>query len=69
MKVSNVKVYDLEESIIASGYPMRTDTDAKEINEKDNFNILCFAFANGIGDSKRCKRRYKNNDKQQRTLH
>ena len=33
--VSNVKIYDLEESIIASGYPMRTDTDAKEINEKD----------------------------------
>lgn len=22
--VSNVKIYDLEESIIASGYPMRT---------------------------------------------
>lgn len=35
MKVENVKVYDLEESIIASGYPMRTDTDAKEMTEKD----------------------------------
>lgn len=27
MKVSNWKVYDLEESVIASGYPMVTDTD------------------------------------------
>ena len=35
MRVENVKVYDLEESIIASGYPMRTDTDAKEMTEKD----------------------------------
>lgn len=35
MKVENVKIYDLEESIIASGYPMRTDTDAKEMTEKD----------------------------------
>ena len=35
MKVENVKVYDLEESIIASGYPMRTDTDTKEMTEKD----------------------------------
>ena len=35
MKVENVKVYDLEESIIASGYPMRIDTDAKEMTKKD----------------------------------
>ena len=27
MKLSNVKVYDLEESIIGSGYPMMTNTD------------------------------------------
>lgn len=27
MKLSNVKVYDLEESIIGSGYPMMTSTD------------------------------------------
>ena len=33
--VSNVKIYDLEESLLASGYPMRTDTDPKEITEKD----------------------------------
>jgi hypothetical protein len=35
MKLENVKIYDLEESILASGYPMRTDTDPKEITEKD----------------------------------
>ena len=35
MKVENVKVYDLEESIIASGYPMRTSTNIKEMTEKD----------------------------------
>ncbi len=33
--VSNVKIYDLEESIIASGYPMRTDTNSKELTTKD----------------------------------
>ena len=26
MRIENVKVYDLEESLIASGYPMETDT-------------------------------------------
>lgn len=35
MKVENVKIYDLEESIIASGYPMRTTTEMREPNEKD----------------------------------
>lgn len=35
MKVENVKIYDLEESLIASGYPMRTDTSPKEIEDKD----------------------------------
>ena len=33
--VSNVKIYDLEESLIASGYPMKTDINAREIEEKD----------------------------------
>ena len=27
--VSNVKIYDLEESIIASGYPMSTDVESQ----------------------------------------
>ena len=35
MKVENVKVYDLEESIIASGYPMRTELVEHDLDEKD----------------------------------
>lgn len=35
MQVSNVKIYDLEESIIASGYPMRTQAIQNEMTEKD----------------------------------
>lgn len=33
--VSNVKVYDLEESLIASGLPMRTTPAATELTDKD----------------------------------
>jgi hypothetical protein len=33
--VSNVKIYDLEESIIASGYPMRTNAEMRNVEEKD----------------------------------
>ena len=33
--ISNVKIYDLEESLIASGYPMRTNLEAHEVDEKD----------------------------------
>ena len=33
--VSNVKIYDLEESLIASGYPMRTESGMQEVEEKD----------------------------------
>ena len=35
MKFENIKVYDLEESILASGYPFRTETEPREITEKD----------------------------------
>lgn len=39
MLVSNVKIYDLEESILASGYPMRTfesrELSEEKIGEKD----------------------------------
>ena len=35
MKVENVKVYDLEESIIASGYPMRTELVEHDLDDKD----------------------------------
>lgn len=33
--ISNVKIYDLEESIIASGYPMRTNDLIHELTKKD----------------------------------
>lgn len=33
--VTNVKIYDLEESLIASGYPMRTELTAAAVTEKD----------------------------------
>ena len=33
--ISNVKIYDLEESLIASGYPMRTNLTAAAVTEKD----------------------------------
>lgn len=35
MKIENIKVYDLEESLIASGYPMRTELTAHHAEEKD----------------------------------
>ena len=35
MKIENVKIYDLEESIIASGYPFRTTAEIKVITDKD----------------------------------
>ena len=34
MKLENLKVYDLEESMIASGYPMRTELTDTTIDEK-----------------------------------
>lgn len=34
MKVENVRIYDLEESLVASGYPMRTTTELTEVDEK-----------------------------------
>lgn len=35
MKLENVKVYDLEESLVASGYPMRTELKTHHAEEKD----------------------------------
>ena len=34
MKVENVRIYDLEESLAASGYPMRTMAEIAELDEK-----------------------------------
>ena len=33
--ISNVKIYDLEESLVASGYPMRVEAVMREPDEKD----------------------------------
>lgn len=50
MKLENVKVYDLEESLIASGYPMRTELISRHADEKDLKRGLSLAKAsNGNG--------------------
>ena len=33
--VSNVNIYDLEKSILASGYAMRTETNSRDLTDKD----------------------------------
>ena len=33
--VSNVKIYDLEECLIASGYPMRTEVGMRKVEQND----------------------------------
>ena len=35
VKIDNVKIYDLEECIIASGYPMRTEVGMRDIEDGD----------------------------------
>lgn len=35
MQISNVKIYDLEESILASGYPMSISISPRPLEEKD----------------------------------
>ena len=50
MKVENLKVYDLEESLKASGYPMRTELDDNKVNEKDikrTYNLVKASNGNG----------------------
>lgn len=50
MKIENLKVYDLEESIIASGYPMRTAAQMREVEDKDIKRVLNLTKAsNGNG--------------------
>ena len=39
MKVSNIKVYDLEESIIASGYPMALDINECIVDFNSGCNL------------------------------
>lgn len=48
--ITNVKVYDLEESLIASGYPMRPELIERNIDEKDRaraFNLTKASRTNG----------------------
>lgn len=50
MKIENLKVYDLEESLIASGYPMRTelvDTHAGDKDIKRCLNLTKASNGNG----------------------
>ena len=50
MKLENVKVYDLEESLVASGYPMRTELKTLHAEEKDIKRGLALTKAsNGNG--------------------
>lgn len=50
MKIEHLKVYDLEESLIASGYPMRTELPARHADEKDIKRIMSLTKAsNGNG--------------------
>ena len=35
MKLEKIKIYDLEESLVASGYPMRTELVSRDPDEKD----------------------------------
>ena len=50
MKIENLRVYDLEESLIASGYPMRTELPTRHADEKDVKRGLALTKAsNGNG--------------------
>lgn len=50
MKIENIKVYDLEESMVASGYPMRTELIFAPPSEKDIKRCLNLTKAsNGNG--------------------
>lgn len=50
MKIENIRVYDMEESLIASGYPMRTELPERHADEKDVLRGLNLTKAsNGNG--------------------
>ena len=50
MKLENIKVYDLEESLVASGYPMRTELTQRGPDEKDiKRGIALTKASNGNG--------------------
>jgi hypothetical protein len=50
MKIENIKVYDLEESLVASGYPMRTELPTRSPDAKDlrrGLNLTKASYGNG----------------------
>lgn len=50
MRLEKVKVYDLEETLIASGYPMRVELPERDVDEKDIKRLLNLTKAsNGNG--------------------
>ena len=50
MKIENLKIYDLAESLVASGYPMRTSLTEREPDEKDiKRGIALTKASNGNG--------------------
>lgn len=52
IKVDNVRIYGIEESIIASGYPMQTETyDMNEINLKDKDLKRAMHLGNAVAGS------------------
>lgn len=55
MRLENVRVYDLEESLVASGYPMRTELVTRHADEKDIKRVLNLTKAsNGNGAHGQC---------------
>ena len=50
MKIENIRVYDMEESLIASGYPMRTELPERHADDKDirrGLNLTKASYGNG----------------------
>ena len=50
MRIKNLKVYDLEESLLASGYPMRVNLDKEKPDESDlkrGLNLVMASNGNG----------------------
>lgn len=50
MRISNLKVYDLEESLVASGYPMNASIEKRDLTEKDfkrGLNLVKASRTNG----------------------
>jgi hypothetical protein len=55
MKIEHLKVYDLEESLIASGYPMRTELPSRHADDKDVKRVLSLTKASkGNGAHGQC---------------